>query len=623
MNVNPFGSSSIYTNITPSTMNANQSCGLRFGASSDDYDYYNSSVPKKKESFWQKWKKAIIGGFVTVGVGILGVVGYNKGWFSKAKNVASSRSSQPKPNNFETALKTLGLEDLKVDGKDIKNLLKNDTKTVSQKQFTDVVIAIHGKVKNSSNDRKIAAVTILEQLRKNLAQDAIIKGFDKNKEIENVNVLDEIIEASKPGQSTKPEQTEVIHAEEEPVEEEKPVEPVTDQEKSEFGEKITELYDKLEDYSYDDKTAIAKDINDLFTEPKFIDSTNVGQLANILNMAMWKGVFSENSDNDKKQIQEYIDTLFKNGNEMNATWQLADVLDTAMRKGVFSENSDNDKKQIQGYIDTLFENVDKTNATWQLADVLDTAMLKGVFSENSDNDKKQIQGYIAKLFKNGNETNAEQLAKVLNTAMWKGVFSENVTKIQGYIAKLFENGNKMNTTWPLANILNMAMQQRAFSYTTINADFISSLLEFVNTHDNFINSEKTRNNIGYLLKQVIINKNSFDINKNILSLVNKVCSRENSTIQNATDGAIACLTAAIKQGLIIDKNLAFKADVISWTNVDPIANALLKSSEEDDSLKTNETFKSLVTSILRIAQNNKYPYLESISDLQKAFPEPV
>ena len=579
MNVNPFGSSSIYTNITPSTMNANQSCGLRFGASSDDYDYYNSSVPKKKESFWQKWKKAIIGGFVTVGVGILGVVGYNKGWFSKAKNVASSRSSQPKPNNFETALKTLGLEDLKVDGKDIKNLLKNDTKTVSQKQFTDVVIAIHGKVKNSSNDRKIAAVTILEQLRKNLAQDAIIKGFDKNKEIENVNVLDEIIEASKPGQSTKPEQTEVIHAEEEPVEEEKPVEPVTDQEKSEFGEKITELYDKLEDYSYDDKTAIAKDINDLFTEPKFIDSTNVGQLANILNMAMWKGVFSENSDNDKKQIQEYIDTLFKNGNEMNATWQLADVLDTAMRKGVFSENS--------------------------------------------DNDKKQIQGYIAKLFKNGNETNAEQLAKVLNTAMWKGVFSENVTKIQGYIAKLFENGNKMNTTWPLANILNMAMQQRAFSYTTINADFISSLLEFVNTHDNFINSEKTRNNIGYLLKQVIINKNSFDINKNILSLVNKVCSRENSTIQNATDGAIACLTAAIKQGLIIDKNLAFKADVISWTNVDPIANALLKSSEEDDSLKTNETFKSLVTSILRIAQNNKYPYLESISDLQKAFPEPV
>ena len=263
------------------------------------------------------------------------------------------------------------------------------------------------------------------------------------------------------------------------------------------------------------------------------------------------------------------------------------------------------------------------NATWQLADVLDTAMRKGVFSENSDNDKKQIQGYIAKLFKNGNETNAEQLAKVLNTAMWKGVFSENVTKIQGYIAKLFENGNKMNTTWPLANILNMAMQQRAFSYTTINADFISSLLEFVNTHDNFINSEKTRNNIGYLLKQVIINKNSFDINKNILSLVNKVCSRENSTIQNATDGAIACLTAAIKQGLIIDKNLAFKADVISWTNVDPIANALLKSSEEDDSLKTNETFKSLVTSILRIAQNNKYPYLESISDLQKAFPEPV
>ncbi|UKI40375.1 MAG: hypothetical protein L6V95_09240 [Candidatus Melainabacteria bacterium] len=213
----------------------------------------------------------------------------------------------------------MGLSDSTIqDGIKIADLLKEPNK-VSARQFTEVVGAIHGKVKNSSNDRKIAAVTILEQLRKNLAQDATIKGFDKNKEIENVNVLDEIIEASKLVEEKKEEKVEKEETPaEEPVEEEKPVEPVTDQEKSEFGEKITELYDKLEDYSYDDKTAIAKDINNLFTEPKFIDSTNVGQLANILNMAMWKGVFSENSDNDKKQIQGYIDTLFKNGNEMNA-----------------------------------------------------------------------------------------------------------------------------------------------------------------------------------------------------------------------------------------------------------------------------------------------------------------
>ena len=131
MNVNPFGSNSIYTNSTPNTMNANQSCGLRFGASSDDYDYYNSSVPKKKESFWQKWKKVIIGSFVTVGVVILGIVGYNKGWFSKAKNVATSRSSQPKPNNFETALKTLGLSDSTIqDGTKIADLLKEPNKRI-------------------------------------------------------------------------------------------------------------------------------------------------------------------------------------------------------------------------------------------------------------------------------------------------------------------------------------------------------------------------------------------------------------------------------------------------------------------------------------------------------------
>ncbi|UKI40374.1 MAG: hypothetical protein L6V95_09235 [Candidatus Melainabacteria bacterium] len=60
MNVNPFGSSSIYTNSTPNTMNANQSCGLRFGASSDDYDYYNSSVPKKKKVFGKSGKRLLL-----------------------------------------------------------------------------------------------------------------------------------------------------------------------------------------------------------------------------------------------------------------------------------------------------------------------------------------------------------------------------------------------------------------------------------------------------------------------------------------------------------------------------------------------------------------------------------
>ena len=54
-------------------MNANQSCGLHFGAGSGDYDCYQSSVPKKKENFWQKWKKWIIGGTVAVG----GNVGVN------------------------------------------------------------------------------------------------------------------------------------------------------------------------------------------------------------------------------------------------------------------------------------------------------------------------------------------------------------------------------------------------------------------------------------------------------------------------------------------------------------------------------------------------------------------
>ena len=109
MNVNPFGLNSVYTKTNPSTMNANQSCGLHFGAGSGDYDCYQSSVPKKKENFWQKWKKWIIGGTVAVGAGILGIVGYNKGWFGKAKEAVKAlpKTEPSKPgNDFETALKT-------------------------------------------------------------------------------------------------------------------------------------------------------------------------------------------------------------------------------------------------------------------------------------------------------------------------------------------------------------------------------------------------------------------------------------------------------------------------------------------------------------------------------------
>ena len=218
MNVNPFGSSSIYTNSTPSTMNANQSCGLRFGASSDDYDYYNSSVPKKKESFWQKWKKVIIGTFVTVGVGILGVVGYNKGWFSKAKNVATNGPSQTKPNNFKTALKTLGLSDSTIqDGTKIADLLKKPNE-VNTSQFTEVVGAVKTALGTANDSSKAAAaVTILEQLRKNLAnKNEKIGNFDLKSEINDIDVLNEILKEAK-----KVEEKEVIPTEEEKELEEK------------------------------------------------------------------------------------------------------------------------------------------------------------------------------------------------------------------------------------------------------------------------------------------------------------------------------------------------------------------------------------------------------------------
>ena len=203
MNVNPFGLNSIYKNNLPST-NINQSCDLYFGADSGGYDCYQSSVPKKKENLWQKWKKWIIGGTVAVGVGVLGIVGYNKGWFSKAKEAAKTLPKVNKPKNeFETALKALKLENFKTsDGKDIETLLQQNNKIVTEKQFIAVAQKLNEKVRQVtlSNEMKTAAVKILEQLRKNLAEDVKLKGWDKSVEITSVNVLDKVIKKLESGQ---------------------------------------------------------------------------------------------------------------------------------------------------------------------------------------------------------------------------------------------------------------------------------------------------------------------------------------------------------------------------------------------------------------------------------------
>ena len=128
---------------------------------------------------------------------------------------------------------------------------------------------------------------------------------------------------------------------------------------------------------------------------------------------------------------------------------------------------------------------------------------------------------------------------------------------------------------------------------------IQDLLIKVNEKkEEFINDE-TRDGIGYILKQVIINKDSLDISDDILSsLVDKVYSRKNGTIK-ATGGTIACLGAVIKNKLIeipAEKMPTFEDSVITKDNAVNIAQELTELIYEDSDLKANPAFKSLVVS---------------------------
>ena len=507
MNVNPFGSSSIYTNSTPNTMNANQSCGLRFGASSDDYDYYNSSVPKKKESFWQKWKKVIIGGFVTVGVGILGIVGYNKGWFSKAKNVATSRSSQPKPNNFETALKTLGLEDLKVDGKDIKNLLKNDTKTVSQKQFTDVVIAIHGKVENSSNEIKIAAVTILEQLRKNLAnKNEKIGNFDLKSEINDIDVLNEILkeanqekkveakeEEIQPVQTEQPEQTEVIPTKEEKEKKAKQPVQLEQPEQSAAPGQSTKPEQQVQP---------AESVHPVQPE---VAST----------------------EEDKKKV---VEQLKKNALKEDVIDALLGGSDEAERLKIIKDNADDIAEKLTDLIDET--PALKDNAAFQS---LVTSFYKTCLTQKNIID---------------NQGQVDSIIKKLLTAIEQGVINDNIEFDPNTIIAL-------NDPYYIAWSLNDRLTQ---------------------------NLELSTN----------------DAYKSLVTSFYKACLTQKDVVESEIVGK---LLAAIKQGVIND-NIAFAPGTITDTNADFIAWYLSKNIT-NDKLKTNDVYKSLVTSFLIAVNKNK------------------
>ena len=215
MNINSFETNNIYTNKKPKTMRGNQSYGLSFGVNENGgYDFYQLSAHKKEESFWEKWKNVIIAGTVAVGAVVLGVVGYNKGWFGKIKKwfgkteapKTAEKGSEVVQDEISKHLETLKLGNLGIGDKTLTDLLKPNNQTVTKEQF----VAVAREIKEcdlTDNAVRKAAVAVLERLRKNLNTNSLdnnkrINGFDTTQEI-NDRVLDTILGKQTPSVNDK------------------------------------------------------------------------------------------------------------------------------------------------------------------------------------------------------------------------------------------------------------------------------------------------------------------------------------------------------------------------------------------------------------------------------------
>ena len=127
-----------------------------------------------------------------------------------------------------------------------------------------------------------------------------------------------------------------------------------------------------------------------------------------------KGNANQIDNSDKATIQDCIKQLVKNVDNNNA-WAIANVLNNAIFNGVFGDNSDSitddNKETIQCYIECLMNNVDSNNVN-AITGVLNTAIRCNVFEEDKDEDKGKIQSYIEQLDEDGNQSLIESLLNV-------------------------------------------------------------------------------------------------------------------------------------------------------------------------------------------------------------------
>ncbi len=425
---------------------ANQNNGalnynVRFGNGQNYDSFESSSSNKETKSFWQKWKGIIIGGAGLLCVSILGVIGYNKGWFKKAgdkiKEITGKTSSKAASNaqenvqSLDAHLKTLDISSQSFNGRTISDMITNGN--VKKAELQAVTKELSKKTKTKEN--QAAIIFILNQLRKHLSDE--IQDFKKDEEISEDNVdkvLETILSEEEPKvEEPKVEKPEINNREktEESNSSEAPVEPtpISRTSKTSGGGRTSDPSAKQNPPTkpvITPKSPVkpVKQLSHSIVEQEITEQEITKKLKELEELATLQSSLALIQEL-KKAWNDFIDSDKKEEKSSKAG-AVAGALGWAIQRRFI--NNDNDNGLVQGIL-SKFNNQEiiTQENTSAVAYALDRAIRSGFI--NNDNDNGLVQGILSKFNKNGviTQDNTSDVASLLITAKAKGFVNDDTT----------------------------------------------------------------------------------------------------------------------------------------------------------------------------------------------------
>ena len=581
-NINPF----LNNRINSRQNVANQNNGalnynVRFG-NGQNYDSFESSSNEKTKSFWQKWKGIIIGGAGLLCVSILGVIGYNKGWFKKASDkikdktgeTASKTASNAPKNvlNLETSLKTLKISSQSFNGRTINDMIKKGN--ISKRELQAVTTKLKN-IKNKENKENQAAVIfILNQLRQHLDDSVQIEGFRKEdaKEINGTNldkILENIIKEPIPSNTSNPSGGNVIKEEESkpltlsgssgdiggdsdsdvpspnpPVESVEPTQPAepTSPTSNTTGGSVTRQESTISEETPDDYVIKEKPKAEELEELEKLATSQPLTYIKELNAA-WN-IFNTEIPLSKSQKASAV----------------ADALNAAIQGGSINNNNDDDKQLVQGTLTQFKENnvITQKNAR-NVADALNSAIRHGFINNENDDDKKLVEGILTQLKENITTENTYSVAYVLIIAKTNGVVNDDTTTYNEMIKRCI-NANAMDVALALEHIILIESINK-----NNNNGVVQGILSKFNEKDVIKkgNARDVADVLFYAIDRRFIDINNSTHKQLVQGILSKFNEKDVITKGNADNVALA-LKAAIQCGLINnnEEHKEFVQDII-------------------------------------------------------------